>query len=84
MSVTTNHHPSCCPTLDNWASIPVIHWRTDDRRSGTILPSRGEDWPAMLAFLGMTGAGHVFAHGIGPHGNDTILHDGPAPDSESA
>jgi hypothetical protein len=58
----------------------TIYWRASGgkagRRSGTIMPQRGEDWPAMLRFLRMTGATDVFAHYYDSRGHLKTVHDG--------
>jgi hypothetical protein len=60
----------------------IIYWRAmGDRcglRTGTVNPQVGEDWPAMLQFLGMSDPGcYVVAYTAGKHG-DTIIFDGKA------
>ena len=59
----------------------VLHWRTDDGRTGTVLPHRLEDWVALRRFLERTGAKHVFAYTVTAEG-DHVVYEGPPSDKE--
>jgi hypothetical protein len=58
------------------AAVRTIYWRTDDGRTGTILPQRGEDWGAMRKFLRQTGAQHVYAYTVDGKGDDHLVYEG--------
>ena len=58
------------------AAVRTIYWRTDDGRTGTSLPQRGEDWGAMRKFLGQTGAKHVYAYTVDDKGDDHLVYEG--------
>ena len=54
----------------------TLHWKTDDGRSGTVLPHKLDDWPSLREFLKRTGAKHVFAYTVTADGDHVVYEEG--------
>jgi len=62
-------------TDDLWRKN-VIHWKTDDGRSGTVLPHKLDGWPSLREWLARTGAKHVFAYTLDATGDHVVYEEG--------